>query len=95
MSSAQYNIRSATVSDRAQWDSLWQGYLAFYESELADEATDLLWQRIMDPVHQIQCRVATTDDGNLPGLVHFFPHAHTWYANPEVDPSSWTAGGRS
>jgi len=82
MSSAQFEIRSATPSDRAQWNPLWQGYLAFYESELADEVTDLLWQRIMDPAHQIQCRVAATGDGNLLGLVHFFPHAHTWYANP-------------
>ena len=82
MSSLQYSIRPANKSDRAQWDSLWQGYLAFYESSLADEVTDLLWQRIMDPAHQIQCRVATTDDANLVGLVHFFPHAHTWYATP-------------
>jgi len=82
MSSPQYNIRPATASDRAQWDPLWQGYLTFYESALTDEVTDLLWQRIMDPAHQIQCRVATIDDGKLVGLVHFFPHAHTWYANP-------------
>ena len=40
MPSAQYDIRLATASDRAQWDPLWQGYLAFYESELADEVTD-------------------------------------------------------
>ena len=82
MSSAQFEIRPATASDRAQWDPLWQDYLAFYESKLADEVTDLLWQRIMDPAHQIQCRVAATGDGNLFGLVHFFPHAHTWYENP-------------
>jgi GNAT superfamily N-acetyltransferase len=82
MSSAQYNIRSATASDRAQWDPLWQGYLAFYESVLAAEVTDLLWQRIMDPAHNIQCRVASTDDDKLVGLVHFFEHAHTWYTNP-------------
>jgi GNAT superfamily N-acetyltransferase len=82
MSSPQFNIRPAAASDRPQWDDLWQGYLAFYESSLEDEVTDLLWQRIMDPSHQIQCRVATSGDDNLVGLVHFFPHAHTWYANP-------------
>lgn len=82
MSSPQYSIRPASAEDRAQWDSLWQGYLAFYESGLADDVTDLLWQRILDPAHQIQCRVAVTDNGKLVGLVHFFPHTHTWYANP-------------
>ena len=42
----------------------------------------MLWQRIHDPVHEIQCRLAEDKDGDLVGLVHFFPHAHTWYANP-------------
>jgi GNAT superfamily N-acetyltransferase len=41
-----------------------------------------LWQRIHDPAHEIQCRVAVANDDNLLGLVHFFGHAHTWYANP-------------
>ncbi len=82
MSPPQYNIRPATQSDRVQWDPLWRAYLEFYESNLADEITDLLWQRLTDPVHEIQCRVAENDDGDLVGLVHFFPHAHTWYASP-------------
>jgi GNAT superfamily N-acetyltransferase len=82
MSSPRYNIRSAVESDRPQWNALWQGYLEFYQSSLADAVTDLLWQRIMDPAHQIECRVAEAVNGNLVGLVHFFPHAHSWYANP-------------
>ena len=77
-----YQIRAAQASDREQWDSLWQGYLKFYESSLPAQVTDLLWQRIHDPADEIECRVAATDDGRLAGLVHFFPHAHTWYANP-------------
>ena len=81
MSSRPYNIRPATESDRLQWDPLWQGYLKFYESSLADAVTDLLWQRIMDPAHETRCRVAEDIDGNLVGLVHFFPHAHSWHAN--------------
>ena len=36
----------------------------------------------MDPAHEIQCRVAAGDDGKLVGMVQFFPHAHTWYAQP-------------
>lgn len=82
MTSPDYQVRLVNESDRAQWNPLWQGYLEFYQSSLADEITDLLWQRIMDPAHEIQCRVAASDDGNLVGMVHFFPHAHTWYAQP-------------
>jgi GNAT superfamily N-acetyltransferase len=82
MSPPRYNIRPAVESDRPQWNPLWQGYLEFYQSSLADAVTDLLWQRIMDPAHEIQCRIAETVDGKLVGLVHFFPHSHSWYANP-------------
>ena len=79
MSDYDYQIRRARVSDHEQWDSLWQGYLTFYESSLPTEVTDLLWQRIHDPSHEIDCRLAVADDDSLVGLVHFFPHAHTWY----------------
>jgi GNAT superfamily N-acetyltransferase len=82
MTSTQYTIRSANEKDRPQWNPLWQGYLEFYEASLADEVTEALWQRIIDPANEIQCRLAEDDDGSLVGLVHFFPHAHTWYANP-------------
>jgi GNAT superfamily N-acetyltransferase len=77
-----YQIRRVDKSERRQWDRLWQGYLEFYKSSLPDEVSDLLWQRILDPENEIQCRVAVSATGELAGLVHFFPHAHTWYVNP-------------
>ena len=77
-----YLIRNPRVTDREAWDALWLGYTQFYESSLAPEVSDGLWRRIHDPSHEIQCRLAV-DDQDLPvGLVHFFPHAHTWYAEP-------------
>ena len=75
-----YQIRHAIDSDREQWEALWQGYLKFYKSAVPAEVTELLWQRIHDPAHEIQCRVAASSDGKLVGLVHFVPHANTWYA---------------
>ena len=78
-----FRIRKAGENDRQQWYPLWQGYLEFYQSSLPDELTDLLWQRILDPNHEIQARVAEDEsNGRLVGLVHFFPHAHTWHASP-------------
>lgn len=82
MTSKAFTIRPADDADRAQWEPLWQGYLAFYESSLAPEITDLLWRRILDPDHDIQGRVAENSGGELLGLVHFFPHSHTWHAGP-------------
>ena len=81
MATDDYQIRRPLVSDREQWGVLWQGYLTFYESSLTVDATDLLWQRIHDSTHEIQCRVALTSDNTLVGFVHFFAHAHTWFAN--------------
>ena len=81
MPTDDYQIRRPLISDREQWDVLWQGYLTFYESSLPTDVTDLLWQRIHDSTHEIQCRVAVASDNSLVGLVHFFPHAHTWFAN--------------
>lgn len=79
---ADYRIRKATDTDYDQWYPLWQGYLKFYQSTLPDELSDLLWQRILDSNHEIQARVAEDEESNrLVGLVHFFPHAHTWYAS--------------
>jgi len=82
MTSHAFSIRPAVDEDRAQWESLWQGYLVFYQSSLDAEVTDTLWQRILDPANEIRCRVAANGSGDLVGLVHFFPHPHTWYADP-------------
>lgn len=82
MSQATFTIRFAQASDRDQWQNLWRGYLQFYRASLADDLTDLLWQRILDPEHEIECRVACDGDNRLLGLVHFFAHAHTWSAAP-------------
>ncbi|HKJ50667.1 MAG TPA: GNAT family N-acetyltransferase [Gammaproteobacteria bacterium] len=82
MTSHAFSIRPAVDEDRAQWESLWQGYLEFYRSSLTATVTDTLWRRILDPANEIQGRVAVAGSGELVGLVHFLPHAHTWYANP-------------
>ncbi len=75
-------IRAPTDADKRQWLALWRGYLEFYKSVLPAAVSDCLWQRILDPRHEIQCRLAAAADGELIGLVHYFPHAHTWFQAP-------------
>ena len=81
MNASSFVIRPAQAGDREQWDPLWQGYLEFYRASLDAGVTDELWRRILDPDHEIRALLAEADGGLL-GLVHFFPHAHTWYEAP-------------
>ena len=77
------NIRPVKQQERDSWEMLWQAYIEFYEATMTEQQTAVLWQRIHDPAHDIQCRVAE-DSGSskLIGLVHFFPHVSTWGLNP-------------
>ena len=76
-----YRIRPPLAPDKTRWRELWQGYLEFYRASLPVSVTDQLWRRLLDPADSIQGRVAVADN-DLLGLVHFFPHAHTWYPDP-------------
>ncbi len=82
MATSRFDIRSPVATDYPHWRPLWQGYLEFYESTLDEQVTATLWRRILDPAHEIQGRVAADSGGELAGLVHFFPHPHTWYEHP-------------
>ena len=74
-----FTIRSPHEDEFDAWHALWQGYLEFYRSSLPAVTTESLWRRLLDPASPLECRVAAADDGQLLGLVHFFPHPHTWY----------------
>jgi GNAT superfamily N-acetyltransferase len=72
-------IRDIRASDRGQWDGLWQGYLAFYESTLPTDVTDLTFARFLDPAEPMFAFVAEDEaSGELLGLVHCVLHRGTW-----------------
>jgi ribosomal protein S18 acetylase RimI-like enzyme len=76
-------IRNLKPSDRTQWDSLWQGYLTFYEHELTAEQTDLTWARLCDENFEMYGLVLELD-GELVGLAHFsFTHS-SWTVNRDL-----------
>ena len=64
--------------DRAEWLELWNGYLAFYESELDDATTDATFAQVSAPDAGIHGALARDDDGRAIGLVHWLTHASTW-----------------
>ena len=50
---AEIVIRPVGKSERAAWEPLWNGYLAFYNATLAPDASDITWQRFHDPEEQM------------------------------------------
>ena len=74
-----YSIRAPRDAEFDAWNELWQGYLQFYRSSLPGATTESLWRRLLDPASPLEGRVAVANEEQLLGLVHFFPHPHTWY----------------
>jgi GNAT superfamily N-acetyltransferase len=70
--------RPLALDDRAAWDPLWQGYLAFYKTDLAPGITDTTWSRLLDADEDMHCLVAENDTGEMIGIVHYLYHRVTW-----------------
>lgn len=76
--SACFVLRDLAPGDRADWESLWGGYNAFYEVELDPVVTELTWARLNDPGEPMFALVAAREDGKLIGLVQCVLHRGTW-----------------
>ncbi|HUE91668.1 GNAT family N-acetyltransferase [Pseudomonas sp.] len=70
-------IRPASTADHAAWLPLWQGYLDFYQAEIAAEVSTITWQRFLDPAEPMHAALAW-QDGRAVGLVHFIYHRSCW-----------------
>lgn len=71
-------IRDLTPADRDAWDSLWAGYLAFYESsDLPNAVSDATFARFQDPAEPMFALVAE-QDGQVIGFAHCVVHRATW-----------------
>lgn len=71
-------IRPLTAGDRADWDVLWHGYLAYYETTLPPEVFDTYFARLLsDDPQEYHGRLAIAD-GKPVGLVHYLFHRHGW-----------------
>jgi GNAT superfamily N-acetyltransferase len=77
-----FTIRTFTAADRPQWDRLWAGYLAFYETEVSAEVSEATWRRLLDPEAPIMGFCAAQGDGQLLGIVHYLFHPVTWSTGP-------------
>ena len=70
-------IRPLRLDERADWEPLWRGYLAFYQTTLPQETYDTTWARLHDPAEPMGLLGAFAD-GKLLGIVHFLYHRSCW-----------------
>ncbi|WP_282338826.1 MULTISPECIES: GNAT family N-acetyltransferase [Pseudomonas] len=70
-------IRAVTAADHDAWLPLWQGYLTFYKSELAEGTTPVTWQRFLDPAEPMHAALAW-QDGRAVAVVHWIFHRSCW-----------------
>jgi GNAT superfamily N-acetyltransferase len=70
-------IRPVGKDERAAWEPLWNGYLAFYKTALARDVSDLAWTRFHDP-DEPMFALGGYVDGNLAGFAHYLFHRSTW-----------------
>jgi GNAT superfamily N-acetyltransferase len=77
MTAAGVVIKPVTVSERAEWEPLWKGYLDFYEAKVSRETYDTTWARLQDPNEPMYALGAYVD-GKLIGIVHYLYHRSCW-----------------
>ncbi|MFK7793517.1 MAG: GNAT family N-acetyltransferase [Devosiaceae bacterium] len=70
-------IRALIPADRHAWQTLWDGYLAFYEARVDPEVTDTTWKRFHD-VDEPMYALGAFDGDRLLGIVHCVKHRATW-----------------
>ena len=72
-------MRDVSAADERAWRALWDGYCAFYETDVPPEVTAVTWRRLVDPGGPLVGLVAE-DDGEVIGFVNCVLHASTWAA---------------
>jgi GNAT superfamily N-acetyltransferase len=70
-------IRPIGEDERAEWNPLWDGYLAFYKTALTQDVSDLAWSRFHDP-DETMFALGGYVDGRLSGFAHYLFHRSTW-----------------
>ena len=71
-------IRPIEKADRKVWESLWTGYLEYYETSVPPEVYETSFTRLLgnDP-NEFHGLIAELD-GKAVGLVHYLFHRHMW-----------------
>src|ERR1044071_8855039 len=77
---ADMKIGKLSSSDRAEWETLFRAYIAFYKRNIPQAVYDRAWTEFQADkrMHVLGAWV----DGKLVGITHFFRHVST--SSPDV-----------
>ena len=75
-------IRPLEADDYEAWYPLWQGYLTFYKSQVADDVTRINFDRIVAEDGGMDGFCAIDADGEMLGFVTYLFHPFTWSLSP-------------
>ena len=70
-------MRALSAADEPVWRELWDGYCAFYETDVPADVTAVTWQRLLDRDAPMEGLVAERD-GAVIGFVNCVVHPSTW-----------------
>lgn len=65
-----------------QWLKLWQGYQAFYQTEISDEITLNTWAKLSQPQYAHMYGFVAEVNGEVVGIVHVIEHDSCWTIKP-------------
>jgi GNAT superfamily N-acetyltransferase len=77
-----HTIRELEQGDRAKWEPLWAGYLAFYRAQLSEETTLSTFARLTADGSGMFGLLAVDERGEGAGLAHCVLHPTTWSREP-------------
>ena len=77
MSQQIIQILPLSEQQHAAWLPLWQGYQAFYKTDIAPEVSAITWARLLDPAEPMGAALAWEGQTAV-GLVHHIRHRSCW-----------------
>ncbi len=79
MSASVLSLRPLVAGDFADWEPLWQGYLAFYKASVPDDVTRLTFGRLTGGADPMGGFLAFRE-GRAVGMVNWIMHRSCWTA---------------
>jgi GNAT superfamily N-acetyltransferase len=75
----EFSVRPLAAADYEAWRPLFDGYIAFYKSQVSDAVMQLTWRRLLSDDEGTHQGLVVVDDADRPfGLAHIVFHRSTW-----------------